>query len=150
LPDIAVGGIPPPIGPTFRLRPTRRKIEGVGEATATNREADGRQASDEGERPLCQCHGDPSRWHNDPRRAAGGSWRCSIKRRVADARYEASDKRRAARRRYKASQKGRAAQERYRMSDKGRATERRRILRAAVRRREARMAEIDALLKRRR
>jgi hypothetical protein len=101
------------------------------------------------ERPSCQCHGEPSRWHKDTRRAGGGYWRCSINRRVADARYDASDNRRQARRRYKASEKGRAAQKRYRMSDKGHATERRRILRAAVWRREARVAEIDALLNRR-
>jgi hypothetical protein len=102
--------------------------------------AEGRTAPTcSGERPLCQCHAEPSRWHRDTRRAAGGSWRCKINRRVADARYDASDKRRVARRRYKASEKGRVVQQRYRLSDKGRATERRRILAAATRRRAARI-----------
>jgi hypothetical protein len=100
---------------------------------------DGTAPTCTGERPLCQCHGQPSRWHKDIRRGAGGNWRCAINRRAADARYDRSDKRREARRRYKASEKGRLAQERYRLSDKGRATERRRILAAATRRRAARI-----------
>lgn len=99
-----------------------------------------------GEAPLCACHGERSRWHRDTRRAAGGYWRCSLRRRTADARYDGSAKRREARRRYKRSEKGRAAQERYRMSDKGRVTERRRILTAATRRRAARIEERKTLL----
>lgn len=134
---------------TLRWRPFRpkwRKIDGFVQA-ASEGDAHGRQSKYDGERPLCHCHREPSRWHKDPRRAAGGSWRCSISRRGADARYYASNKRRAARRRYKASEKGRAAQERYRMSDKGRATERRRILAAATRQREARIAAREAMSK---
>jgi hypothetical protein len=96
----------------------------------------------ERDRQLCRCHGEPSSWHRDARRAAGGYWRCSVKRREADARYDATAKRRAARARYRKSEKGRATQTRYRLSDKGRATERRRILRASVRRREARIEEM--------
>lgn len=91
--------------------------------------------------PRCRCHGEPSLWHRDVRKAAGGYWRCAVKRRQADARYDLTEKRRVARYKYKASEKGRATQERYRLSDKGRATERRRIVAAATRRRAARIEE---------
>jgi hypothetical protein len=99
-----------------------------------------------GEARLCACHSERSRWHRDSRRAAGGYWRCSIKRRAADVRYDTSARRVEARRRYKRSEKGRAAQERYRISDKGRVTERRRILAAATRARAARIEARRAAL----
>lgn len=35
----------------------------------------------EHERPNCECHGEPMRWHKDKRLAKGGWWRCAVKAR---------------------------------------------------------------------
>jgi hypothetical protein len=53
------------------------------------------------------------RWHRDPRREAGGYWRCRIHRRESDRRYDRTENRRESRRRYRQSDKGRAALDRY-------------------------------------
>jgi hypothetical protein len=47
-------------------------------------------------------------WSKESARAAGGRWRCVVKKRERTNRYKVSDKGRAADRRYYASDKGRA------------------------------------------
>ncbi len=46
-----------------------------------------REAYEAYDRPLCECHGEPMRWHMDMRRSAGGYWQCAEKQRESDRRY---------------------------------------------------------------
>ena len=50
--------------------------------------------------PDCDCHGAPQFWHKDPRRKAGGYWRCRIARAVVASTYNRSTKGHAAKDRY--------------------------------------------------
>ena len=93
--------------------------------------------------PVCPCHSYPMRWHRDPRRKAGGYWRCRIQRRESDRRYDTTENRRTSWRRYRQSDKGRAAQDRYRNSP----TYRRYQMRVAQRRWQAQIERIEAELK---
>ena len=50
--------------------------------------------------PVCECHNEPQFWHKDPRRKAGGYWRCRIARADIAATYNRSAKGHAAVERY--------------------------------------------------
>lgn len=91
---------------------------------------------------VCDCHSTPMRWHRDPRREAGGYWRCRIQRRGSDRRYDATKNRRESRRRYRESEKGQATLLRYLQS----ATYRRCRMRAAQRRWQEQIQRYEAQL----
>ena len=56
--------------------------------------------------PVCECHAEPMLWHKDPRRKAGGSWRCRDRVAASHARYARTPKGQARDARYRATGKG--------------------------------------------
>ncbi len=73
----------------------------------------------------CDCHGIPMQWSRDPRRKAGGTWRCRERNKENSERYRRSGKAQAVGTRYQQSEKGKKSLRRYQNSAKGRAVKRR-------------------------
>ena len=47
--------------------------------------------------PLCECHGEPKKWHKDARKTAGGYWACLTRVGLHRTKYNHSEKGRTSR-----------------------------------------------------